>query len=286
MRKARTLEDAAAWVEQVGLALLYPNPDYVLPTLWEAVAGKVPVTWAIRDADGKFVSFTPEMAKVWRWKDELPAQRLACVGLHVARTSSVVAPRLVAALYALTGRTGAADDFGDADLDPLELALAEAALSLRRPATRRQLRLLVGTDKRLGDRAINALQRKLVFTNAGVREDEGWGATLHDLFARRWRTKLRRIPGREEALQQLAAAVVAAADDVSAADLAAALRIKRREAQQTLEALEATGLAERSADDDSVWVSPAPASTATGAARAGRARSPSAGSRSSPRRSP
>ena len=239
-----TVEAAAAWVDEVGLALLYPGPDYVLPSLWEAVAGRIEIDWAVREADGTFVSFTPEMAKVWRWKDELPARRLACVGLHVARTSSLVAPRLVSALFALTGRSAALDDFGD--VEGLERDLAQAALELGRPVTRRELRLLAGADKRLGDRAINALQRKLVLTNAGGTDEEsGWGSTLHDLFARRWRARLRRVPPREQAVAALTEAVLAGAEDVSAADLAAALRIRRREAADTLNALESCGRSAR-----------------------------------------
>src|SRR5581483_7024722 len=35
--RVRTLEQAAAWVDDVGIALLFPNGDYVLPSLWEAV---------------------------------------------------------------------------------------------------------------------------------------------------------------------------------------------------------------------------------------------------------
>ena len=76
-----TPEQAAEWLEHVGIALLFPNVDYVIPSLWEAVSGEVELDWAIRSEDGKFVSFTPAMDKVWRWKDELPRRRLACVGL-------------------------------------------------------------------------------------------------------------------------------------------------------------------------------------------------------------
>jgi hypothetical protein len=246
-------EEAAAWIDRVGVALLYPSPDYVLPSLWEAVAGRFEIDWAIREADGTFVSFTPEMDKVWRWKDELPRRRLACVGLHIARTSSLVAPRLVASLLSLNGRSAAPEDFGD--VEGLERELAQASLELGRPATRRELRLTVGVDKRVGDRAINALQRKLVLTNAGRSDEEsGWGSTLHDLFARRWRTKLRRVPARSDALAVLAQAVLAGADDVSVADLAAALRIRRREATETLASLEARRLAiQRDDDGISVW---------------------------------
>jgi hypothetical protein len=252
--RLQTVEEAATWVEDVGLALLYPSPDYVLPSLWEAVAGRVPLDWAVRDEDGKFVSFTPEMDKVWRWKDELPRRKLACVGLHVARTSSLVAPALVAPLYALTGRRGATDDFRDAGIEGLEQDVAEAALELGRPATRRELRLLVGAEKRHVDRAVNALQRKLVLTNAGATDAEsGWASTLHDLFARRWRARLRRVPPRERAVLTLAEAVVRGAENVSVADLAAALRLRRREAAVLLESLAAKGLAEPY-DEDGVTV--------------------------------
>ncbi len=98
---------------------------------------------------------------------------------------------------------------------------------------------------------MNALQRKLVLTNAGLdTEGSGWGATLHDLFARRWRQKLRRVPAREDALASLAVAVVRGAGEVSVADLAAALKVRRREAKETLERLEATGAVTRIRRDD------------------------------------
>jgi hypothetical protein len=250
-----TVEDAAAWLAEVGIALLYPKPDYVLPSLWEAVAGRTELEWAIRDEDEKFVSFTPEMEKVWTWKDELPRRRLACVGLHVVRTTGLVAPGLVSSVYALTGRAGRPDDFRDIELEPLERELAEAALELGRPTTRRELRLLVQREKREVDKAVNALQRKLVLTNAGRDEEgTGWSATLHDLFARRWRARLQKLPDRDAALRSLAERVVGAAGDVSAADLAAVLKVRRPEATELLEALEADGsLARRDDAGIPVW---------------------------------
>jgi hypothetical protein len=251
-----TLDEAAAWLREVGVALLFPKPDYVLPSLWETVAGRTVVDWALRDEDERFVSFTPEMEKVWTWKDELPRRRLACVGLHVVRTTGLLAPDLVAAAYALTGRAGRPDDFRDAELDPLERELAEAALDLGRPTTRRELRLLVSREKREVDKAVNALQHKLVFTNAGRdREGRGWSSTLHDLFARRWRARLRPLPHRDAALSTLARRIALAAGDVSAADLAAVLRIRRHEATELLEALEGDGsLQRRSEAGIAVWI--------------------------------
>src|SRR2546428_13908830 len=66
----RTVEDAVAWIERVGIALLFPKPDVVLPSLWEAVAETSEVDWAIRDEAGGYVSVTPEMQRGWSWKDE------------------------------------------------------------------------------------------------------------------------------------------------------------------------------------------------------------------------
>lgn len=252
--RLQTPDDAAAWIDRVGLALLFPKPDIVLPSLWEAVAGQTEIAWAERADDGSFVSFTPEMDKVWRWKDELPARRRACVGLHLVRTTALVAPRLVAQLYALTGRSGTVDDFRDGDVEGLERELAEAALELGRPASRRELRLVVGREKRVVDNAVNALQRKLVLTNAGMTDREpGWSSTLHDLFTRRWRARLRRIPPREDALLTLAEAVLIAAGDVSVADLSAALRLRRREAEAVLATLTDRGAA-AAHDEDGITV--------------------------------
>jgi hypothetical protein len=251
----KTVEAAAEWVDEVGVALLFPNLDYVLPSLWEAISGEIDVHWAVRDQEGKFESFTPPMERLWRWKDELPKRRLACIGLHVARTSSLIAPRLVAPMFALTGRTTELDDFGG--LEGLERAVAEAALELGRPGSRRELRLLVGADKRTTDRAVNGLQRKLVLTNAGRTDEEpGWPSTLHDLFTRRWRSRLRRVPERQDALRKLAVALLQS-NSLSVADLAASLRIRRAEAVATLAAVESSGRAVQSDEDGlPIWHAP------------------------------
>src|SRR5437870_10397885 len=66
----RTVRGAGAWIDRRGLATLFPGADLVLPSLWEAVAGRLDVDWAIRDEAGKYISFTPEMEKCWRWHDE------------------------------------------------------------------------------------------------------------------------------------------------------------------------------------------------------------------------
>ena len=83
----RTLEEAAAFVDEVGLALLLPKTDVVLPSLWEQVNGSPERSWAVRRPDGTFERWSEEMSFLWGAKDELPAAGLVCVGKHLARVS-------------------------------------------------------------------------------------------------------------------------------------------------------------------------------------------------------
>jgi hypothetical protein len=251
-----SLADAAAFVERAGVALVFPKDDVVLPSLWEPIAGSTEVSWARRDEAGRFMEFTPEFERIWRWKDELPAKRLACAGQHGARPVSLVAPELVCAIYARTGLSGHPEDFRSRDdLNPLERELAEAVLELG-PSTRPQLRRLVAAEKRRVDRAVESLQRRLVLTNVGVEDGEpGWPAVKVDVLPRHWRAWLARLPDLDTARVELARRVLDAAGEVSAADLAAALGWRRREATQTLDTLVDRGEAHpRDEDALRLWI--------------------------------
>jgi hypothetical protein len=198
----------------------------VLPSLWEAVAGTREVEWGVRRADGK-LEFTPEMSRCWAWKDELPARKLAVVGKHFGRWAAIAAPRLVPALYALTGRDGRPDDFRAVELAPLQLEVAEAVLEAG-PSTPAELRALVGADKKHVDRAVISLQRAFVLTNAHlVPQRAGWGAIAVELVARHWPPGV--LPAAGEAQRALAGSVLSSSGELSAADLGGALgwRVKR-----------------------------------------------------------
>src|SRR5690348_18317054 len=99
----RSLEDAASFVDRVGIALAWGKVDLVLPSLWEGIAG-FDSDWAIRDEAGKPTGFTPEFDRFWRWKDELAERRLVCAGRHFGNAAFLISPRLLGAAYALTGR--------------------------------------------------------------------------------------------------------------------------------------------------------------------------------------
>ena len=232
MAFVRTAVQAARWLDRVGIALLFPKADIVLPSLWEAVNGDREERWAVRDEAGAFVRWTDELGVLWGLKDELPARRLACVGKHLAGVSTCVSPRELPSLYALTGRRGAPDDFRD-ELAGLELELAEAVLGLG-PLTAPALREAVGAAKKDVDRALLRLQRRLVLTHAELVDAErGWGAIAVDILPRRF--ALGRLPEEAAARRHLAELVLVAAGEATAADLAGALGWRRTLAASVLD---------------------------------------------------
>jgi hypothetical protein len=232
--RARSLEQAAAFVDRVGIALAWGKVDLVLPSLWSEIGG-IDADWAIRDEAGKPTDFTPEFDRFWHWKDELSERRLACAGRHFGTAAFLIAPRLLGSAYVLTGRAGNAEDFRDEELEALDREVAEAVLE-NGPLTGPEIRRLVGTtDRKSVDRAVTRLQRRLVFTNAGaVEQRQGWRAIRQDLLARRWKRSLRRLPAEDEARRELALAVLGAANELSAADLAGALGWRRKQAESVL----------------------------------------------------
>jgi len=211
-------------VDTVGLALLFPKTDVVLPSLWEQVNGDAGRNWAVRDAEGGFVEWTAEMGFLWGAKDELPARGLVCVGKHLARVATCVAPRLVPTLVA------AGEPY---EPEGLEAELVDA-ITREGPLTGPALRELTGAAKKDVDKAVIALHRRLVLTNSHLVEQDGpWGAIAHDLLARKWKVP-KRLPSPQEARRELARVFLASAGEVTAADLGP-LGWRRKEAAAVLD---------------------------------------------------
>ena len=236
--------------------MLYPNDDLVLPSLWEALTGREDVDWAEREDGGRFVDFTPDFARVWRWKDELPEQRLVCAGKHLGGRASLVSLRLLPALYVLTGRTGREDDFRDEELSPVERDAAEAILEAG-PLSTAELPELAGHERKHVNAATQRLQRRLVLTAAGRQERErGWPAVVLDLLPRRYGHRLHDLPSAEDARSGLAAVVLRSASELSAADFAAVIGGPRRDATAALDRLVEEGKARsRDAGGYMLWTS-------------------------------
>jgi hypothetical protein len=208
----RTVPQAARWVDKTGLALLFPKADVVLPSLWEQVAGIQHVDWN-----------REEINFFWWAKDELPDRGLVCVGKHLARSVSCVAPRLLPLLVAANGEEPEGDD-------PVVRAIRELG-----PLSGPQLRDATGLEKKVIDRSIVALHHRLVLTNAFLDpEGSTWGTLAHDLLARKWKLP-KKLPPRDEARRSLAELVLGLAGELTPADLAGVFSWRRKEAAAILE---------------------------------------------------
>src|SRR3954451_7017923 len=211
-RVIRTIAAAARWVDKAGLALLFPKADVVLPSLWEQVSGLQVTDWN-----------TEEINFLWWAKDVLPDEGRVCVGKHLARSSSCIAPRLLPTLVAASGEP--ADD-GDPVVD---------AICKLGPLTGPQLRELTGLGKREVDRTIASLHHRLVLTNAHlVEEGSTWGTLAHDLLSRKWKVP-KRLSARDVARRELAELVLRQAGELTAADLAGVFSWRRKEAGAILD---------------------------------------------------
>ena len=208
----RTLAAAGKWIDRVGLALLFPRADLVLPSLWEQVSGLQEVDW-----NAEPINF------LWWAKDALPDEGRACVGKHLGRVASCVAPRLVPTLVAANGEPA---EGGDPIVD-----------AIRRigPLTGPQLREVTGLAKKDVDRSLASLHHRLVLTNAHlVEEGSTWGSLAHDLLARKWKVP-KRLQARDDARRELSLLVLEQAGELSAADLAGVFAWRRKEAAAILD---------------------------------------------------
>ena len=209
-------------MDEVGLALVFPKADVVLPSLWEQVNGSPDRDWAMRDPEGGFVRWTEEMGFLWRAKDELPAEGLVCVGRHLARAVSCVAPGLLPTLVAASGEPDDGDPVAD-------------AIRTHGPLTGPQLRQATGLAKKDVDTSLHALHRGLVVTSAQLVEgNAAWGSLAHDLLARKWRLP-KRLPDREQARAELAALVLERSGELTAADLSGVFGWRRKDSAALLE---------------------------------------------------
>jgi hypothetical protein len=199
-------------VDKVGLALLFPKADIVLPSLWEQVSGLQVTDWD-----------TEEMNFFWWAKDELPARGLTCVGKHLARHVACLAPRLLPTLVAAYGEPPEDDD-------PVVDAIRSVG-----PMTGPELREATGLLKKEVDRRLASLHHQLVLTSSHlVHEGSTWGTLAHDLLARKWKLP-QRLPERESARRELAGIVLRHAGELTAADLGGALGWRRKEAATILD---------------------------------------------------
>lgn len=184
-RKVGRIDRAAAFIEDLGFALLFPNKGVVLPSLYD-VASDRPLFSPAGD-------WGPDADRVWGWKDELPRRGLAWYGKFLRGRPSLLAPSLLADLYPRRGRP---DDFEDAGLSPTAYRIARILLRSGPQSTAVLREALDIEGKKASEafhRTIGELDRALVTTHFGVEEEgAGWPTPVLELTARAFRIPVRR----------------------------------------------------------------------------------------------
>jgi hypothetical protein len=223
-RRLRSIARAAAFVDDVGFALLFPSERVLAPSLWEAVAGE--------DAEPFATGMESDEQRVWAWKDELPRRGLTWYGNFVAGRGSFLSPSLLRWLYPGYGGT---DDHADLELSRAAHEIAGALAEGPLPSA--TLRALIG-DRNRYQRAAVELQRQLLVTTAGVQEQtSGWPSTVLDLTCRRFD-----VGGGQDPLTA-AELFIGVVLDASARDLARTFRWPVAKAGEHLDALVASARA-------------------------------------------
>ena len=235
-RRIASLERAAAFVDDVGFALLFPKANVALPSLWEAASDR-----ELRDLGREW---GPDAERIWSWKDELPQEGLAWYGRYLRGHPSFLSPSMLADLYPRGGRP---DDFEDAALSPTAHRIARMLLKSGALPTG-AIREALDVEGRRGNErftgALTELGRALVVTNFGV-EDEGagWPSATLELTARVFTIPRRRdiARARLRAAETFLATVLVARPG----ELAAAFGWPAKQARAAFDELVAAGTAEK-----------------------------------------
>ena len=245
--RLQTVEDARAFVNEVGFCHFWPIKGVEMPNLFHAIAGRVrPVPMAHND---------PDLSKCWGWKDRSLGQRWWYYGKLLRRRATLVSLDMLPHFYACSENYGGLDDYleeyraGTLTLEAKQIyeALLEHG-PLDTVRLRKEARMSAESAKARFERALTELQVGLKVLPIGVAEAGAWQyAFIYEIVQRH----LPDLPGqarqikRSEARQALVARHI---DNVIAADQSAIGRVFHvlqwtpRDLERTIAALLAAGV--------------------------------------------
>jgi hypothetical protein len=208
--RLRTLDDAAEFVDGVGMCLLFACRDIPLPKVYDCAADGV--NW-------------------WAWKDLLQEKKLAYSGRIVRRKATLVSMKLLPAFYAVYQTGGGyamyEEEYYWGKLGELANRVAEY-LDRNGPTPTDALRRAVVPAGKQHTRRFHAalleLQSKFKIVTVGL-EERSWGVRVLDLFVNWIPEKIERRAeriDRREALEDILEAFVDVAGAVPEAAAARA----------------------------------------------------------------
>jgi len=197
-RRLCTVEEARAFVEEVGFCHFWPIKGVESPNLFHAIAGRVrPVPMEHDD---------PDISKCWGWKDHALDKKWWYYGKFLRRRATLISLAELAYFYALSENYGDLDDYLQEYADGLMTAEAKAiyeALLEHGPLDtirlRREARMSAQSAKSRFDRALVELQVGLKVLPVGVAEAGAWRyAFVYELLPR-WFPD---VPGQARAIKR------------------------------------------------------------------------------------
>jgi len=177
-------EEAARFVDEVGLCVLFPVQRMELPSLWEAINGRTRSVPRHHDDEA--------LGKTWRWKDTLPAQTRIYYGKLLRSKATLLSLDLLPSFYALSPNVGGEEDYllehEAGRLSREAKVICDVLLERGALATgelRRLAHLSSRSQKYRFERAVVELQRQLMVVKVGISDAGPWHYSyVYDLFER------------------------------------------------------------------------------------------------------
>lgn len=169
-----TPAQAIEFVNDVGFCFLFPIKDIEMPSLWDAIAGRVVPTSSSHSGY--------EIERTWGWKDESLDKKWWYYGKLIRGKATLVSLEFLPNFYALS------ENYGDYEHDYLEeyragrlsaeaKAIYDALLhygALDTVRLRREARLISEANKGRYDKALTELQTSLKVLPIGIAEVGAW----------------------------------------------------------------------------------------------------------------
>ena len=183
--KIRTRAEAVKFINNVGIALLFPGDNMALPDLWSAING-------YQRAIPKH-HHDSALSKTWNWKDEIPTRKEAWYGKLIRGKPAFISLEMLPAIYAMSPNYGELDDYLEAYADGVlskEAKEIYEALMQNGPMPTSDLRKAVGMkgggdNARRFERAIAELQTGLKIVKSGISDSNRWKyCYVYDLLLR------------------------------------------------------------------------------------------------------
>ena len=183
--RVRTEAEALAFLEDVGISLLFSAKNIELPSLWGALCGEDRPIPSHHDSH--------ELGLAWQWKDSLPIGRKVLYGKFLRKKPVFISLDLAPHLYALSPNYGdPAEDFlqdyedGRLSVEAkqiYEVLLEQGAL----PTSRLRLEAGLGGKRNASrfDRALAELQMDMRIVKVAISDANRWGyCYVYDLLPR------------------------------------------------------------------------------------------------------